>query len=403
MRVLQINACYSDGSTGANTRDIHRWLLARGEESFVAVPGFQRQKESGFYAIGNPFDRRVHAFVSRITGYQAYGSAGATRALCRYIDKIAPDVIHLQNVHSHFLHLPLLLRFIAKRKGALCLTLHDCWFFTGRCVHYTESGCARWQIGCGRCPKNYHGIKTWFFDRSAEMARTRQSLFVEIDRLGVIGVSDWVLNQARQSYILGSHPTARWRRLYNWVDDKVFKPTDSAPLRSTLGIPEGGKMILGVSSPWSDRKGLSLFLDIAPLLAPNEKIVLVGPLPARTLPANIVTVGKVGDPTLLARYYGAADLFVQGSREETFGKVTAESLLCGTPAAVVDSTGNTELIHPGCGLLIPPRASAAEVLASLRATMALPKPVDICRADAQARFTPEKILPAHFEFYASLL
>ena len=196
-------------------------------------------------------------------------------------------------------------------------------------------------------------------------------------------------------YIPGSHPTARWRRLYNWVDDKVLN-RPIRPLRSTLGIPEG-KMILGVS--WVIAR--TFLFSISHRCSLRTKRLFWSVLSRSDPSANIVTVGKVGDPTsgTLLRCRRSS----YGSREETFGKVTAESLLCGTPAAVVDSTGNTELIHPGCGLLIPPRASAAEVLASLRATMALPKPVDICRADAQARFTPEKILPAHFEFYASLL
>ena len=406
MRVLQINALYPNGSTGANTRDIHRYLREHGHDSFVAAPAFRGEFEPAFYRIGTPFGRRLHSIRQRITGYQAHGSTRATHALCRWIDRIEPDLVHLQNVHSHFLNLPLLLRHIARRRIALCLTLHDCWFYTGGCVHYARNGCAKWRTGCGGCPRGYNGIRSWFFDRSAETARERRGLFAAIERLGVIGVSDWVLNEAKRSYVFEGHPAVRWTRIYNWVDGSLFRPADAADiadLRARLGIPEGGTMILGVAAPWNERKGLDLFLNLAPLLDESERIVLVGPPPKSPIPDKIAAVGRIADPAELARYYAAADLFVQGSREETFGKVTAESLSCGTPAAVRDATGNTELIAPGTGALIPPDADPARILAIVRRAAAGPKPAERCRAEAQARFSPERSLSAHLDFYARLI
>ena len=403
MRVLQINAVYPNGSTGANTRGIHDYLTSRGAESYVAAFQFRVPPEPHFYRIGTPLGRKLHSFRQRLTGYQAHGSAAATRALCRRIEQISPDVVHLQNVHSHFLNLPFFLRYIARRQIALCLTLHDCWFYTGGCVHYAQSGCAKWKTGCGGCPKEYYGIKSWFFDRSAETARERRALFAGIEKLGVIGVSDWVLNEAKESYVFKDHPTVRWRRIYNWVDGQTFRPVDAADLRAKLGIPEGGKMILGVSSPWNARKGLNLFLNLAPLLAADERIVLVGPPPKTELPSGIAAAGRIADPAELARYYSAADVFVHGSKEETFGKVTAESLFCGTPAAVYDATGNSELVTPETGALIPPDAGPARILAILRGLAARPKPTQRCRADAQARFSPSRSLPAHLDFYAELI
>ena len=405
MRVLQINARYPNGSTGANTRDIHRYLKDRGHDSYVAALAFAGETEPNFYQIGTMFGRRLHSLRQRITGYQAHGSAGATRALCRRIDRIEPDLIHLQNVHSHYLNLPVLLRYIAERRIALSLTLHDCWFYTGGCVHYAGCGCDKWQTGCGGCPPGYYGIGSWFFDRSAETARERRGLFAEIKKLGVIGVSDWVLNEAKRSYVFKDHPAVRWTRIYNWVDDRVFRPADpadAAGLRARLGIPEGGTMYLGVAAPWNGRKGLDLFLNLAPLLDESERIVLVGPPPKTPMPEKIAAVGRIADAAELALYYAAADLFVQGSKEETFGKVTAEALACGTPAAVYDATGNAELIAPGIGAPIPPDADPARILGILREAAKRPKPADRCRAEAQARFSPARSLSAHLDFFTRL-
>jgi len=47
-----------------------------------------------------------------------------------------------------------------------------------------------------------------------------------------------------------------------------------------------------------------------------------------------------------------ADVFVNLSLEETFGKVTAEALACGTPVIVFNSTANPELVGKGCGYIV---------------------------------------------------
>ena len=43
------------------------------------------------------------------------------------------------------------------------------------------------------------------------------------------------------------------------------------------------------------------------------------------------------------------------STEDTFGKVIAEALSCGTPAIVYDSTACPEIIGDGCGFVVEKR------------------------------------------------
>ena len=47
-----------------------------------------------------------------------------------------------------------------------------------------------------------------------------------------------------------------------------------------------------------------------------------------------------------------ADVFVTFSREESFGKVSAEALACGTPVICYNTTANPELVGRDCGLVL---------------------------------------------------
>ena len=55
----------------------------------------------------------------------------------------------------------------------------------------------------------------------------------------------------------------------------------------------------------------------------------------KQLPANAVGLGRVDGPAELAGIYTAADLFVNPSREETYGMTVAEAAACWSPVAVV--------------------------------------------------------------------
>lgn len=44
--------------------------------------------------------------------------------------------------------------------------------------------------------------------------------------------------------------------------------------------------------------------------------------------------------------------FYQLSEEETFGKVTAEALACGTPVITNNKTANPELVDATCGITL---------------------------------------------------
>lgn len=111
-------------------------------------------------------------------------------------------------------------------------------------------------------------------------------------------------------------------------------------------------VILGVASVWNEKKGLDTFIKLSDRLKDDEIIVLVGELPQINLPSNIIHIATINDIQELAMFYSSADVFLQLSMEESFGKVVAESLSCGTPVITINSTANKELVPKQCGIVL---------------------------------------------------
>ena len=97
MKVLQINAVYNLSSTGRTTTELHEALIANGIESYVAYADTDKPNDEKLYHLGSSTDKKIHAFMSRLSGKQAYFSHNSTKKLLEYIDSVKPDVIHLRN------------------------------------------------------------------------------------------------------------------------------------------------------------------------------------------------------------------------------------------------------------------------------------------------------------------
>ena len=184
-----------------------------------------------------------------------------------------PDIVVLHNLHGNFINLPLLLKYLAKHDIATVAVLHDCWFYTGKCCHYVVQNCFKWKETCNNCPSLKKHNPSWFFDRTTKMHADKVKLFNSIPRLAVVGVSDWIVNEAKQSPVFANAKNIK--RIYNWVDTEVFSPVNFDDLKSSLGLVDK-KVILSVAYGWSKDKGLDIITQISKDLNSDEKIVLVG-------------------------------------------------------------------------------------------------------------------------------
>lgn len=347
MKVLQINAIYEKLSTGKNTKDLHEYLLNEGIDSYVASP-ILSGLDTNSYRIGNALDWKLHALLSRVSGKQGYFSSVETYKLIQWIDKIAPDVVLLGNVHGNYLNLPMLLKYISKKDIATVVVLHDCWFFTGKCTHYDSINCDKWKTCCYECPKLKDDNPSWYFDRTREMFKEKERLFDSINRLAVVGVSRWITAQAMQAPILKNAKV--FECIYNWIDLHKFNYQPSKFKEENDLV--GKKVYLGVSAIWNEDKGLSVFLQLSKLLKEDEVIVLVGTMPNINLPSNVVNIPRTHDILELVAIYSESDIFLQLSCQETFGKVVAEALACNLPVITNRKTANPELVNNACGVVL---------------------------------------------------
>ena len=273
MKIVHVNAVYGEGSTGIIVEDIHNLCLKNGIESLVAY-STSKQKEceiTGAIKIGGFFDKKLHAVFSRIFGKQAYFSNIATQKFLKRLDKRQPDIVTLHNLHSNYLNLNKLLKYLAKRDIATVITLHDCWFFTGKCFHYIDVGCEKFQTGCGKCPKKKHPPKSFIFDTSKKVFQDKEKNLSKIPQLTVVGCSDWICNEAKKSFL--KH--RKILRIYNGVDTNIFKPQDRDGLKKKLNI-ESKRVIMGMANKWLLPENKKAFESIYNSLDDETEIVLVG-------------------------------------------------------------------------------------------------------------------------------
>lgn len=346
MKVLQINAVNAILSTGRNCGELVDYIKRYGGECYTAYS--EGPYTCNSYRISAVSECKKHALLSRITGLQGYFSPKSTAQLIDIIKEIRPDIVNIGNLHANYLNITELLKFIAQNDIPTALVLHDCWPFTGKCTHYTTKGCFKWQTGCFDCPSLRDDNKSWFFDRTSKMWNDKKKAWLSIPNLAVVGVSDWITNEAKKSPMFKNAKIIR--RIYNWIDLDVFKPVNADKVREKYGLTDK-KIILGVSSRWSRKKGLDIFLDTANRLKQDEVIMLVGEMPNIRLPKNVISVPATESIDELVAYYSAADVFLQLSEEETFGKVVAEALACGTPVVTNKYTANPELVNSSCGCI----------------------------------------------------
>lgn len=356
-----------NGSTGGIMMKEHQELLASGEESFVFWGRGRAAEGEHEMCFASDLEVKADVLQTRLDGKAGFHSKSATRRLLARLDAIQPDVVHLHNLHGYYVNAEMLFDWLATHDCKVEWTLHDCWAFTGHCAHFTYAKCAQWQSHCAHakpCPQLDTYPKTFSKASCAWNFEQKKRLFnlVPIDRMKLITPSQWLADLVGESFLSKYLVEVR----HNTIDTSVFKPTPS-DFRERYGIGDRF-MILGVASPWTERKGLADFVRLAGEVD-SEKyaIVLVGlsEKQIKELPAGIIGLQRTDSPRVLAEIYTAADIYVTPSIEETFGMTVAEANACGTFVVVVEGTACMEAVQSQMFAALPQDAPFIGSLLSL--------------------------------------
>lgn len=381
-RLLQVNTTMGRTAPGLIADELDRLATAAGWDCHLAYgrPGPMADEfdPASRHRLASTAEVAWHGAMTRLADRHGLHSAAATRRLCRLIDKLQPDVVHLHNIHGYYLHYPLLFSYLRERQQPVLWTLHDLWPLTGHCAFFATDRCEQLAQGCVGCPRKNVYPGSLLLSRAQANFRQKQAAFAGLHHLHLVAVSHYVADLIPDS-ILSQYPVTT---IYNGVDIPADQPTPT----TTPGRP----LALGVAYRWDERKGLADFHELRRRLPDNWRIRLIGLTKPQiaSLPQGIEGCERVDTLADLRRHYADATVLVSLSHGESLGMVSLEAQACGTPVVMYDAGGCSETIAPDTGLAV----ARGDVAAAARACQAI--------ADRPTHFTPQACranIATHFD------
>ena len=342
--LLQINVTANSGSTGRIAEQINQMAQKHGWKTYLAYGRNMQSCKSELVHVGNKLQVYEHYAEHRLFDNDGLASRIATRCLVKKIEEIKPDIIHLHNIHDHWINYRILFEYLNTLNIPIVWTQHDCWSFTGGCAHFSQLACNKWIVGCSKnCPCRNGWAMRKFLNQVEKHYNLKKDLFTATKNLTLVPVSHWLEGVLSESF-LKSKPI---KTILNGIDMNLFKPIDN--LQNSLrkfGL-EGVRYVVGVATAWSERKGFKDYCRLASQLPDGVKIVLVGLTEKQNQEAakyGIIGIPRTEKVSELVALYEGASIVMNLSYEETFGLTTVEGFACGTPSIVYNATASPELV-----------------------------------------------------------
>lgn len=391
LKLLQINICSAMLSTGKIAEDISKVAIHHGWKTYTAWGRFAKPSVSTQIRVGNKLDTYVHFIAHKLLDMEGLVSKSATRKLIRQIGEIKPDIIHLHNIHDHYLNYPLLFEYLATLDTPVVWTQHDCWAFTGGCMYYDLMNCNKWKVQCHECPEH----RAIFGDTTERQYALKRELISKIKNLTYVAVSDWLGDALRESHQMHRHIIT----IHNGIDISLFKPVTKIQDRR-----KGVFRLLGVAAIWDKRKGLDDFLKIRSILPAEYEIILVGLTQKQvdSLPEGIKGITRTTNVQELVQLYSDADIFVNPTYSDNFPTTNIEALACGTPVITYKTGGSPEAIDDKTGDVV----KQGDLLSLVNTIMRMrenPKSAEACRKRAEEYFDKDKCFEQYITLYEDLL
>lgn len=342
--------------------------------------------------------------IDRERGREDFNYPGS-QLLLRTIQE-TPDIIHLHNLHGNYFDLRFLPKLTCNK--LTFITLHDEWMLTGHCACTIK--CQRWITGCGQCP-DLNIYPAVLKDATAWNWKRKKRIYHK-SSLHVITPSRWLLERVNRSML---HPITS-TVIPNGVNHSIFHPADRTKKRQELQLPQESKILLfaahkGRYNPFRNYLMTKRAADLASntISEPVLFIVLGGDESSEEAAGNLTIrhLPMIQEPTQIAKYYQAADLYLHAAISDNFPTTVLEALSCGVPTIATAIGGIPEQInHARTGFLVPPgdeKLMALWICKLLEDDPLRQSVSEQAAAEAKARFSIKNQAQSYLDRYKEIL
>ena len=393
--LLQINVTANWGSTGKIAEQIGVLAQQHGWDSYIAYGRDMNPSQNKLVKIGSMKDVYEHYIENLFLDNEGRASRRSTKRFLKEVDRIKPDIVHLHNIHDHFLNFKLLFEYLNGTDIKVVWTLHDCWAITGHCMHFVTKNCNRWINGCYDCPMKGEYPKS-FLDRSRHNWILKKRLFADNKNLTIVACSKWIADFVKKSYL----SEKRLEVIHNGCDIKQFTPQTRQQCSKYR--------IIAVSSIWYPNKGELDIYKLRAMLPEDEyEIVMVGLSAGQinNLPPGIKGILRTQNMHELVQLYSNADVLLNPTYEDNFPTVNIEALSCGTPVITYRTGGSPEAINEFTGTVVEKGNLIAlcEKIQEFKTINFKENHSNDCRKRTEELFDKDKCFMKYIDLYNSIL
>lgn len=350
-KLLQINTVVNSGSVGRIAEDIGKLVQKNGWESYIAFGRNERKSSSHLIRIGSDWEVKLHGFRTRIFDSHGFGSGRATLQFIERLKEIQPDVIHLHNLHGYYLNIQILFAYLSQCNIPIVWTLHDCWSFTGHCVHFQNINCQKWQTQCYACPLKSNYPASLILDRSKKNYIIKKETFTSAPNMTIVPVCYWLEDMVKKSFLKNIETQV----IHNGIDTKIYAPQNPLEIRKKYRF-ENKFILIAIANVWNSTKGFEDILQISKYLSPDDVILMIGvnKRQKQELPCNIIGIERTENIHKLAELYSVADVLINPTYQDTFPTINLEAQACGLPVVTYATGGCAESVKDETGLVVKP-------------------------------------------------
>lgn len=277
--------------------------------------------------------------------FNLYGFVGKkiTSKALKFVEnniyKNSEVIISIHQIESSFFDLQSLLEFAQKINSSVYITLHDCWFFTGKCAYFDVSKCEKWKRCCDVCPHK-NDFPATKFKKIKKSYRKKIDLILKYKEIiTFICPSQWIASKLQESPLR----SVDYKVIHNGIDISF----------STIKTNSDKKIgLIAAASPWTERKGLKFLKYLSNNIDYKKfSLTVIGADDYQGFSNKAVLCKTISREKLMVEF-SKNDYFLNPTLEDNFPTTNIEALSCGLKIVSFATGGSCESFDEKTGICI---------------------------------------------------